>query len=479
MKRIATLIVMIALAAASQAQTQPAQIETFPQGKAATQSYMPRFIGNSGDTVFFVEASGRMKNKLDLVAYTMEQQELARIRLTDDKEVNCYGGYVNGGFVDLLMTHQADHAMRVYRDRRDVRTLQPAGDALVLADHNGKNEQYGFTIATSANGELLAGIFVTAQQGMKPDIRVGLYSRELEEYWKMSANATAVKNIFVSDSGEVLLGSVGDKAYNVEVLDGEKSNSYRIKTEATIIGESTIARYAKGNIYIVAANSKHDNNYFGLRTDHIYCICYDTRRNISSVDRHYFDKVEYNRLNNLKDDQKVKHDDFCMFFLSINQSLPDANGCYVMIDQTWTVRVDGTPSTQNRNGMMVARIDDDGRFRWVNTFRISNITKWATKQQAGYRWERTAKGPMLIWTETKSKNEIPEGTPVKDFHANNNAGMLSVMLIDANGNSERQHFDIPSKQALLGHPYRIGNDEFLLIVRGTSRGHFAKLTMQH
>ena len=87
---------------------QVADVEFLPQGRALAKSYEPRFIGCENGQVVFIEKAGRLRNKMELASYDMEQKELARVQMTDNKEVQCYGGYINGSNIDLLMSEMSD-----------------------------------------------------------------------------------------------------------------------------------------------------------------------------------------------------------------------------------------------------------------------------------------------------------------------------------------------------------------------------------
>ena len=164
--------------------------------------------------------------------------------------------------------------------------------------------------------------------------------------------------------------------------------------------------------------------------------------------------------------------------MSLNQTMEDGDGCYAMLDQTWRVTLDGVPSSFHRMGMMVCRIGDDGRFEWVKTFRVSNVTDWEARRLADYRWVKTAKGPLLVWVEGKSSYDNPEEKPVKDFKTLNSAGILTALLMGSDGSLTRQHYEIPSKQSLLGAPHLMDNGDYLLLMRGSSRGYFAKVKLE-
>ena len=83
-----------------------------------------------------------------------------------------------------------------------------------------------------------------------------------------------------------------------------------------------------------------------------------------------------------------------------------------------------------------------------------------------------------MWVESKISYDNPEEKTIKDFKSLNSAGILSALLLNNDGSSLRQHYEISSKQALLGAPHLLEGNEYLLLIRGQSRGHFAKFKVQ-
>jgi hypothetical protein len=67
---------------------------------------------------------------------------------------------------------------------------------------------------------------------------------------------------------------------------------------------------------------------------------------------------------------------------------------------------------------------------------------------------------------------------VKDYKMLNSAGILSAMRLGKDGSATRQHYEISSKQSLLGAPHLMDNGDYLLLVRGGSRGYFAKMKLE-
>ena len=478
LKNIVVGMVLTMMCATTMAQV--GELVNHGQGKAVAKSYEPQFIGSDGQRVVLIEKAGRMRDKLELVGYDMEQNELVRVKMVDDKELNCYGGYMNQGGIDLLMAQWEGNDMKVYRDRRNPTTLQPVGEPLVLADYKGnEGDKMGFTLSASPNKELLAGLYIIQREGQRTELQVGLYSRELEEYWKMDSRCRDLDFVYVTDSGEVVLGGHANHKVTFYVIDGENEAEYSFDEDVIRFGsEMGVARYAGGKFYMVATHPAPGKNEIQPWVDYVACFCYDTKRRMLSVDKHMIDKVEYNRLYNLKDDNKVRKDDFRVMYMNYVQTMAEKDGCYAMFDQTWRVTVDGVPSTLNRLGMMVLHINNDGQFDWAKTFRISNVSNWAARTLSGYRWVRTEKGPLLVWAESKVKGETPEDKPVKDYRPANSAGMLTALQMDREGKMTRQHFDMPSKQSLMGAPHWMENGNLLLFVRGTSRGYFAEMSLK-
>ena len=486
-KKVVLCLLALMVAGQWTVSAQIGEVENYKQGKGLAKTFEPQFIGSDGQVAVFVQMAGRMKNKAELVSYDMEQKELARVRLSENDDLRSYGGYVNGNYADLLMAEWKGEDMKVYRDRRDKTTLQPVGEPLVLSEYKGtKGDKMAFTIQPSANEELLAGIYIIGREGQPVEMQVSLYSRELEEYWKMDTRCRKLDFVYVTDSGEVLIGGYNNPGkFLVYVLDGENEESYTFEEEFGKISEARIARYAKGKIYIVLAHSGREKNEIHPMVDYIASLCYDTKRKEASVDKHVITQMEYNRLNNnVKDDAKVKNvmsnkkDDYRVPFFSLNQVIPDKDCCYAMFDQSWRVTLDGRPSEWNRYGMMVARVDNDGKFEWINTCHFYGCSAWDSRSFSGYRWVRTDKGLLLVWAENKTNIKNKGEEQMRAYTPMNSAGMLTAALLDGDGSMVRQHFEMPSKQSLMGYPHKMDNGDYLLFIRGKSQGFFAKLKLK-
>ena len=477
-----TLLTVIALVLAVAVQAQVADLHEYAQGRAVTKSYSPMFIGCDGSRIAFIEFSGRMKNKVELATYDMNQKELARTLVTEDKEMRCYGGFINGSHIDLLMVHWKGEDMHVFRERRDLATLKPEGEPLVLADYHGtKGDKMSFSLGSSANNELLATTYVVARETQDAEVQVALYSRELEEYWKMDSRCRKFNMIHVTDSGEVLLGNTntGEGKFYISILDGETEVSHSFEIGMKRMAESSIARYVDGKIYVLASHMGKENLMeMGIQSDYYVSACYDTRRKTVTTDRHDITKTEYNRLNNYKDDKKVKKDDYRIIFFNMDQVVADKDGYYAVFDQSWTTSVNGVPESKNRTGNIVVRINNEGKIEWTKTFHMASYTEYESQSMINYHWVPTERGLMLVWVRNKKDSTYPAEKPVNMFQPFKSAGVLGVMLIDRKGETTLQDFPLPAKNALMGKPHRMDNGEWLLVIRGMSKGHLATMKLK-
>ena len=157
---------------------------------------------------------------------------------------------------------------------------------------------------------------------------------------------------------------------------------------------------------------------------------------------------------------------------------PDRDGCYAMMDQTWTVTMDGRLSTENRSGQVVMRVDDEGEIEWVRIFRMSQTGTASELPMVHYRWVMTDRGPMLVWAETKKSADYADNEPVIGFVPFSTAGVLTAAIIDSDGNITRQHWPLAAKTGLQGRPTMMENGDWLLLLRGKTKGHLATLKVK-
>lgn len=481
------LLIAIVIVACHAVQAQVAEIKEYAQVRVNERTFDAAFIGCDGTRAVYVEnASTRKKQKTELVAYTMDRAELVRLPLTEGTDTRCYGGFINGQYVDLLMADWKGDDMTLYRDRRDVQTLQPVGERLTLADYKGTSgDKMAFRLASSPNQKLLALMYYVGRETQATEVQVGLYSRELEEYWKVDTKVRNTSMLHLTDSGEVALGGMTAQGCKITIIDGENENEYVIPKE-DLPGntqEMSLARIAGGKIYIVATQRIDSKDYIaalnGTQVDRVVSVCYDTKRKSTTTHSYKINDQDRARIIGMKDDYKWKKNDWkCVRFFSLNQTMVDRDGYYAMMDQTWTLTVDGRLASENRTGQMVMRVDNDGAIEWVRVFRMGQTVSANAMPMVHYRWVSTAKGPMLVWAETKKSADYAEDKPVVDFEVFKSSGVLTAAIIGRDGRLVRQHWPLPGRTGVQGRPALMENGDWLLLQRGRSKGRLMVLKVK-
>lgn len=485
----AILLTVIAVMACGMLRAQVGDLQEYAQCRVSARDFDANFIGCDGSVVVYVEdVSTRKTRKYDLVSYTMDRVEKVRVTIIEGKgdERRCYGGFINGHYVDLLMADWKGEDMTLYRDRRDLHSLQPVGDRLTLADYKGTSgDEMGFRLSSSPNQQLLALMYYVGRETQPTEVQVGLYSRELEEYWKVDTKVRNTSLFYLTDSGEVSLGGMTGQGCKIAILDGESEVEYVIPGDEMPGNspEMSLARIANGKIYIVGTQRAQGKDYVpglnGTQVNKVFSVCYDTKRKHTSTKYYSISEQDRARLIGVKDDYKWKKNDWkCVQFFSLNQTMSDRDGYYAMMDQMWTLRVDGVLNSENRTGQVVMRVDNDGTIEWVRVFRMNQSAPANGIPMVHYRWVRTDKGPMLVWAETKKSAEYSEDKPVVDYVAFKSSAVLTAAVIDRDGNITRQHWPLPGRTGLQGRPALMENGDWLMLLRGKSKGHLAVLKVK-
>ena len=213
----------------------------------------------------------------------------------------------------------------------------------------------------------------------------------------------------------------------------------------------------------------------GANIDRIDFYCYDVKHQILSVDKHNFTDLECNRMANKKDDKSNKH--HWVQFGNIVQSLADDEGAYLMFDQTWRVTKNDIPVEQHHLGMMVIRVNENGKIQWIQPLRISAQSSWGGRSLINYRWRSISNGIMLAVPQNIKNVDLPDNTPIKDFKVLKDKAVLSIITIDRNGKTKRNNFDI-GKQTIEGAPHGTDNNHFTLFIVGSGKGQFGQLTIK-
>ena len=477
-KAILPLLAALLFATGGQAQT--ITFDQMPQAKGVIKNSIPHFIGCDGENLLLIQRSGRLKNRLELVKYNLSLQEQSRTEVYGGEDYNCYGGYINDGHIDLLYATYVGEGMRVFRDRRSLATLAPEGEPLMLADYSGeKGDHFHFGNAVSPNGKLLAGVFVADRTAQGTEVKVGLYNHQLEAYWTQTCPRSNFNNVFVSDEGDVILYAFGDKGEcTFTILDGEEIRNIEFRLpEGDMVLQRLLLRYGDGNILLATA-VRHESHVLmpvGANIDGIDIYCYNIASKKLTVQHHPFTMQEVNRLCNEKEDRDQRH--LWVQFGHICQRIADADGAYLMVDQSWTTTYDNVPTGQQRMGMLVMRVDRNGKIQWTTAKRLTSNTKWNERDYIEYKWLSTPSGIMLAWADNLSNVTIPSTKPVKIFSPFKHKATLNVWTLTPDGKEDQSFIEL-SRQALAGSAHSLDTPgEYLLILSSGNRQQLTKVKL--
>lgn len=479
-RQIPLLLSLLLLATNLQAQT--VSFDQLPETKGVIKNSIPLYIGSTDENIVLVQRSGRLKNRLELVKYDLSLQEQSRTELNSGEDHTCYGGYINGPHIDLLYSSSEEEGIRVYRDRRSLATLAPEGDTLMLAALSGdKGDNFAFGHAVSPNGQLLAGVFVASRAVQGTEVKVALYNRQLEEYWSQTSPRVNFSHISVTDQGDIILYTLGDKGgCYFTIFDGEEIRNIDFQLpQGDMVLQRILLRYGDGNILLADA-VRHENHTLmpvGSNIDRIDIHCYNIASKKITVERHPFAMQEVNRLINDKETREQRH--LWVQFGQITQRIPDPDGAYLMVDQTWKTTTNNVPTGQQRMGMMVMRVDRNGKIQWTTVKRLNSSTDWKYRDYLDYQWLPTPSGIMLAWTDHIANIAFPPSKPVKTFIPFKNKATLNCWTLTPDG-KENQSFIELTRQAMAGSAHQLDKPgEYILLLSSGNRQQLTKIKIEN
>ncbi len=480
-KQTITLLCLLLTCIAATAQT--VSFDIHPANKVSKSITLPLFIGCDNNRIIRVEDFGRRTNDYSLIAYNHDMVEQSRVDLSSGDFLEAYGGYINGQHIDLLFADRSNNGMRVYRDRHCLATLQ-AEDTLDLVSLKGeKGDDFAFTIAVSPNGKLLAGIFLARYQAQTTDLRVALYNRELEEYWNMSVPSATFNNVSLTDDGDIILYTLGDKDGKAlfTIVDGEniRHHEFRIEPEEeSVILERAFLRYGNGKI-IIATTVRQENHAImpvGSNIDRVDIHSFDIGKNTISTHRHPFTDQETQRLCNSKEGKALRH--HWVQFGQIDKTIADNEGAYLMLSQSWTVTQNGIPTEYHTCGMMVLRVDADGNISWTRTQRYSAIVNWGWRRAIIPHWRSIPDGIMLAWADNAKNVTIPDGKSCNDFKPSFHKSTLNVWILHPDGR-ETQSYIQTDRMFLDGSVHPLDTPgKYLATLRNMRKTQLAFITIE-
>lgn len=451
------ILAVAALVSAAGARAQIITFDQLPEGKAVVKNSLPLFIGYNGQDLVLIQRQGRLKNRLELVRYTGDLKEQRRTVVSEGGTPECYGGYINGDHIDLLQAEHNADGMHIYRDRRNLQTLQPDSTPLTLFRRTGtQGDAFLFDIAVSPNGKLLACVAVADRMAQGTETTVGLYNHQLEEYWIQTTSRTTPTGVAVTDEGDVILYTLAEDGRCLFTLfDGERIQDISFKIpEGPLVVERTLLRYGDGNILLADAvrQENHVLMPIGTNIDRIDIHCYNIRKQTLNTIRRPFTQHEVNRLTNQKEDTRLNR--LWVQFGRICQTLQDTSGAYLMIDQKWNIATNDVTTGVQRMGMMVMRVDRNGNILWGTAKRMTSSTSWNRRELIDYRWLPTPDGIMLSWMDHADNSAYPPAKPVKLFEPYTHPAALNVWTLSPDGKEDWSFIEL-KRHALAGSTHSL------------------------
>ena len=476
---------MLTLALLSLSLRGMSQAITFDQlteGKGIVRNSAPLFIGFNGQDLVLIQRQGRLKNRLELVHYTGNLKEQNRTIVSNGGDPTCYGGYLNGNNIDLLQAKHFQDGMHIYRDRRNLQTLQPDSTPQTLFKRTGvQGDQFLFNIAVSPNGKLLACVAVANRMAQGFETTVGLYNHQLEEYWTQTNSRTPPDNIAVTDEGDIILYTLDEQGdCRFTLFDGEQIQDITFKIpKGDPVVQRTLLRYGDGNILLADAVRQENHVLMPVGTN-IDCIdihCYKIQKKTLSTVRRPLTQHEVNRLTNQKEDTRQNR--LWVQFGRICQTLQDSSGAYLMLDQQWNLATNGVPTAVQRMGMMVMRIDRNGEIQWSTAKRMTSSASLNKSDYLGYQWLTTPCGIMLAWMDHADNTTYPYAKPVKLFEPTSHPSTLNVWTLTPDG-KEDQSFIETGRQALAGAAHSLAAPgEYIVILTTGRKDQLTKISIEN
>ena len=475
-KKLLLLCLLVVLTTALRAQN--INLFTEDVSRNLNRALETQFLCTDGDRLVCIEYSGRLKNRRQLVCYDMSQREVARTDMGKTADYKCYTAFVNGQTLDMLEGRVEKGLLQVWHRSRAFGTLEEQHTQRTLMQLEGTaQDRMGLMMATSANGQLVAVVYVAQRQQGASTVQVAVYDRHLQTRWLMASECRRLGSVYVTDSGEVVLSHYDPNGvYAFRVLDGKQEQAFHF----TITDKATdvqVVAYAQQRLLLAAAVGSRTSQELGngpwMRSLEIYA--YNTRDNHLDHTQHTFSDLEVNRLIGRDDSDPVGT--HRVQFGNIAQTLPDTAGGYIMIDQQWTRTIEGVPTDHYRIGMLTLRIDLEGNIVWRNASRLAMHSSSSSTAYLGHRWIPTSRGIMLVFNENVKDQDRSLTRSAVGLVPCKNKAVMTVLCLARNGREERRSFPL-GRYAMQGAPMLTDQQgDYLVYVTNGSRGSFAHLTI--
>ncbi|MBQ1409588.1 MAG: hypothetical protein IIY87_07515 [Bacteroidales bacterium] len=440
------------------------------------------FIGAIGNTTYLMRYTDERKSdgKPYLASYNRDLVEQRQTMLPDGKNQTLYGGFANAESIDLLMTDKEGKTYKAYKLCYDPTTLAEKSSPKELASFTSSANIYTF-VSSSQSNEWTAIIFAeVADESV--EWRINMYDTELEELWNMELSLGYVNDWLVTDSADVITAGYHkskdskDTYLNFNVIDGERDHSFKIEEELDDLQTMEVVRYADGKIYCTGLIAGEKQDQTGRWNSGFYSLVFDTRTGkMSHYEKKDFIKENIADLCNVA--HRIKMKVLSTDRVSFCNARSDNDGTTVLFERTYNLFVDGIFNYSDYVGMLLYRIDNDGRIAWYNT--IPRDVKAPAGIQNGVRSRLITtgvEGKYTVFYIDSPKNMEPKpGKPAAEIAINRSSNGLMGLSVDKQGNITRQILQIPSKSACIGAPHLLSQGEFMLLLSQPHQSNIAIL----
>ena len=447
------------------------------KGKALAPASFETFYINGDTASILVEQNASSVNaRYELVRMDMNQKVQATARYRREDGRYYLDGFDNPQSVDLLVCEHDSKAntLKTFHERRDPRTLEVMGTPRQLHSMSGmKKDLVTMVYRSSPDQQLQDCIYVLKREGEGAEASVALYSREYEEYWTMSTRLHALDFALVSDSGEVIVGGWGQKkdsyeaVFEVNVLDGEKDETYSFECNEGRLMEVHFGGYSEGRVQLFAIVREDGNKGNGSQVDRLLALCFNTKTGKLSQEVHRLTSQEINRLCNNDDGSRAGS---AVQFLQIDGVCTAPDGHYdVLMSQLWT-EVDqyGLPNAHFMRGLLVATVDADGHFTRFHARHMNTGVPMNQMSMNRPRLMRTKGGSIMFYMQHAASADRPQSESTKRYQPALMNGVMTAVFFPDEGQPVSQNFELP-KYGIYGLPKRVDDKTFLIFFRNLTK----------
>lgn len=482
-KRI--LFVSIALFSAQWALAQTATLTWGGESKDFTpkRSNALTYVGQRDSSTYVIQWLAKNPQGMFLTRYDKDLRVMARHPLGSGWERPCLGGYANEKSIDLVMLDYTKQSLKTTCLSFDPLTLEPKGEGREMKSLIANGEgALDLDMMQSPDGKLNAAIYYVATPGRDLEAQISLMDNTMEEYWATEGPVGSTSEKLLTDSGEVVLGSF-KQLDNQSIMghltctDGEAPRTYTFEQKTGYVRSMRIVRY-DGTRVTLTGMIQDPSEIRQSKTiiNAIYVLVFNTEKNrVERFTTHELTPIECSRLQNNKDSYTRDHS---ITFLDYFGSLSDEEGTLAVYRHRFLTTTNGVPTSETFGGLLLMRINPDGTIAWTRTLR--NYTQ-VPPDMASYcsnNLSRVGDKAMILLLDSPKNRTHDDTKPVHTLAYTNTPTVLAAHFIDRQGNISTQYLDMPAKSAMIGHPHRVGEKQFKLLMTSYSNSTIGTLTIE-